>query len=102
MIIDDGSPSSRVLEMAQRLARMHRDSIVALVAGENSDVADAPNAASLVSYVQRCSRNVEALIQAVRQWQPQLLLINRSSELVSKSTINELVTQLPCPLVLVQ
>jgi hypothetical protein len=103
LVIDDGSRAfDRVLDTAQRLARAHSDVIVAIVADEGFDITELLGEASPVSYVQRCPRNVEALLQAVRRWQPQLVLIDRSNQLISKPTLDALVSQLPCPLVFVQ
>ncbi len=102
MIVNNGVSNSRVLDTAQRLARTCGDSIVALVISEPSEARELSADAPLVSYIQRCSADKDALLQAVRQWQPQLLLIDRSSELISEATITSLATQLPCPLVLVQ
>lgn len=103
MIIDEGARSNdRLFDMAQRLARQYADIIVSLLICESpaSRFEHADQTSSF--YVQRCSSNFEALSQAVRQWRPQILFVNRSCPLVSELAINGLVTQLPCPLALVQ
>jgi nucleotide-binding universal stress UspA family protein len=103
MVIDDGSCSShRVFDTAARLAHEHADTIVALVTCNDGETASQHAGVSSHFYLQRCSNTVEALLRAVRQWRPQLLLIDRSSAFVTESTISALVTQLPCPLALVQ
>lgn len=100
MIDDDARSRERLFETTKRLARQHADTIVVLLARESADV---PRADALSPvYVQRCPSDPETLLQTVQQWGPQLLLLDRSSEFVCESTINLLVSQLPCPLVLVQ
>lgn len=102
MIIDEGSRSSgRVFDTATRLARQHADPIVALVTCDG-ETAGQHAGMSSPFYVQRCSKSVEALLRAIQQWRPQLLLIDSSSSFVTESTISALVTQLPCPFALVQ
>ncbi len=103
MFIDEGTHASgRVFETAQRLARPHADTIVALVMRD--DVQTSATSAGVVSpvFVQQCPRNVESLLRAVQHWRPQLLLLDRSSQLLSEATLNSLVMQLSCPLALVQ
>jgi len=103
MVIDEHSgSSSRVLDTAQRLARQQADIIVALVTSTDAETTDQQASVASSLYRQRCSSSVEAVLQAVRQWRPQILLIDRSSPFASEPIINSLVTQLPCPLALVQ
>jgi nucleotide-binding universal stress UspA family protein len=103
MVIDEGSCSSnRLMDTAQRLARQHADIIVALVTRDDRETTDKHADEPPSFYVQRCSSNVEALLQAAKRWRPQILLIDRSSPFASESSINSLVTQLACPLALVQ
>ena len=103
MVIDEGTrSSSRVFDTAQRLVRQHADTIVVLVTCEDPTTWNKAADVGTTLYVQRCSNDVESLLQAARNWQPQMLLIDRSSPLVSEASINALLTQLPCPLALVQ
>ena len=106
MFIDeDPGSTDRVLKTAQRLVGRNGDDIVALVTHKQPLTADRFSAVSPHSSplcVQRCAANVEAILQAVGNWNPQLLLIDRSSQLLSESAINALITLLPCPLALVQ
>ena len=75
MVIDEGSRSSdRVFDTAARLARQHADTIVALTTCDDSETAGRHAGISSPFYLQRCPNTVEALLRAVRQWQPQLLL----------------------------
>jgi hypothetical protein len=103
MVIDEGARSSnRLFDTATRLARQHAETIVELVTGDDGKTAGQHAGVSSHYYVQRCSNSVEALLRSVGHWRPQLLLIDRSSSFVTESTIGALVTQLPCPLALVQ
>lgn len=103
LLIDEGSAASnRLFDTAARLAKPHADTIVALVTCDDETSAARRDDVSSPFFVQRCSHTVEALLRAAQQWRPQLLLIDRSSPLVTESSISTLVTQLPCPLALVQ
>jgi len=102
MMLDDGSESAaRVFDVAQRLARKQSETIVALVTCDEPPAGGSSHAATPF-YLQRCSLDIMALLQAVRQWQPQLLLIHKSSPLLGDSTLTDLVTRLPCPLAIVR
>ncbi len=103
LFVDEGSPSGdRVSDTAHRLARPHADAVVALVASNEPESERRQNELRLPHYSQRCSYNVEDLLEAARHWRPQLLLIDRSSPLISEASITALVARLPCPLALVQ
>ncbi len=102
VVIDECSSSrNRALDAAQRLARQSADTVVALLATDSTECLDRSTLAS-PCYVQRCSSDLTALLQAVRQWRPQLLLVDRASPLVSASSIKSLLAQLSCPLAVVQ
>jgi nucleotide-binding universal stress UspA family protein len=102
VVVDECSGSGgQAFDAAQRLARRSADTMVALIVNDSVQNLDR---SGLVApcYVQRCSSDLAALVQAVRQWQPQLLLVDRASPLVSASTIKPLLAQLSCPLAVVQ
>lgn len=103
MFIDEGAPASeRVFAAAQHLARQHGDAIISLVMREDVQATAKSAGVSSPIYVQQCSGGVDAVLRAVQQWRPQLLLLDRSAQFVSESTVNSLVMQLPCPLAFVQ
>ena len=102
VVVDDSSgEESRAFDAAQRLARRSADTIVALIINDSVKSLDRSGLAA-PCYVQRCSGDLAALVQAVRQWRPQLLLVDRTSPLVSATTIKPLLAQLSCPLAVVQ
>lgn len=103
MFIDEGTHASqRVFETAQQLARPQADTIVALVMRDDVQTSARSGGGASPVFVQQCPGNVEALLRTVQHWRPQLLLLDRSSQLLSEATLNSLVMQLPCPLGLVQ
>ncbi len=102
MAVDDGTDSGKhVFDAAQRLARDSIDSIVVLATNGTEDDLDRYQPRRSATYVQRCAADELAVIEAARRWQPRLLLLDRDSPLVTESSIDAIVSRLPCPLVLV-
>lgn len=102
VIDDDDHPNEPLLAAAQCLARASREPIVILLAGPESVQAEKYAALGSSCYLQRCSKEMPSLMQAIRHWRPQLVLLDRAGSFAAEANVDALLEQLPCPLVLVQ
>ena len=95
IVIGEAPGENRAKETAQRLARLYSAPLVTLV------TADRRTDQTLSSgQVQSCPTETEALIRTIRQWEPQLVLIEASHSLLSETLLTLLVSRLPCPIAL--
>ncbi len=110
LLVDNSPRSARALAAATAVARTLKSPIVLLVlAHDHQTFQHVSSATSAVlselelahTLLPHPITTASALIQSTRDQRPNLLLLDRQSELISESTIESMVDQLDCSIVLV-
>lgn len=107
VVVFDGSPAAfHLLDLAGKLTDPNGDPLSVLAIGDDSDKVSSQcmtwlrhhGIRAAVDRVLRPSK--DAIIEFVRRWPPDVLLINRGSKFLSDVQINRLVNESDCPLIL--
>lgn len=110
-VIDAAAPSERALATAVRLGVASGRAIAVMLAGADGQASAAMRQRIAVLQQQisiKCLlcdapiREAQDLLKAVRERQPEMLVIDRNSPLLTEPTLTALAEQLNCPLLLVR